>query len=148
MKIKPRSNQKTRSLKPAEVKRQWHLVDADGQVLGRLATHIAKLLIGKHKATYTPHVDGGDYVVVINAQSVKVTGKKETDKVYYRHSGYLGGLKQQTLAEVRAKYPERLIEKAVYNMLPKNKLRTKRMNRLKVYKGTEHKHESQLKKDK
>ena len=146
MKIKPGANQKTRSLKPAEVKRQWHLVDADGQILGRLATQIATLLMGKHKPSYTPHVDGGDYVVVINAQTVKVTGKKETDKIYYRHSGYLGGLKKQTLAEVRAKYSERLIEKAVYNMLPKNKLRAKRMRRLKVYKDANHKHESQLKK--
>ncbi len=145
MKLKVLDHQKTKSQKPAEVKRSWHLVDAQGQVLGRLASQVTLLLMGKHKPSYTPHVDGGDYVVVVNAASVKVTGKKETDKIYYRHSGYLGGLKQQTLGEIRAKYPERLIEKAVYNMLPKNKLRSRRMKRLKVYAGADHKHESQLK---
>ena len=145
MKLKLPKTQKTSSLKSAEVKRQWHLVDAQGQVLGRLATEVAGLLIGKHKPNYTPHIDGGDYVVVINAKSVKVTGRKETDKLYRRHSGYLGGLKTQTLAEMRELYPERIIERAVYNMLPKNKLRGKRMNRLKVYASKEHKHESQLK---
>ena len=136
--------QKTYMLKTADIKRDWHLVDADGQILGRLATGIATKLIGKNKPTYTPHIDGGDYVVVINASKVAVTGKKETDKIYYRHSGFPGGLKQKPLGELRETYPTRIIEKAVFNMLPKNKLRSDRMNRLKVYKDAVHKHESQL----
>lgn len=130
--------------KPAEVTREWHLVDAKDVVLGNLATDIAQKLIGKHKKTYTPHVDGGDYVVVINASQVAVTGNKEEDKKYYRHSGFPGGLKVKNLAEMRADFPERIVELAVKNMLPKNKLRQDRMNRLKVYAGDEHKHQSQL----
>jgi large subunit ribosomal protein L13 len=136
--------QKTYMQKTADIKRDWHLVDADGQILGRLASEIAQKLIGKHKPTYTPHMDGGDYVVVTNASKFAVTGKKETDKIYYRHSGFPGGLKQKPLGELRESYPTRIIEKAVFNMLPKNKLRSERMNRLKVYKDTDHKHESQL----
>lgn len=136
--------QKSYMQKTADIKRDWHLIDADGQILGRLASEIATKLIGKNKPTYTPHIDGGDFVVVINASKFLVTGKKETDKIYYRHSGFPGGLKQKPLGELRESYPTRIIEKAVFNMLPKNKLRSGRMNRLKVYKDSNHKHESQL----
>lgn len=138
--------QKTYMQKTAEVKRDWHLVDAEGQVLGRLATQIATKLMGKNKPTYTPHIDGGDFVVVVNASKIEVTGKKETDKEYFRYSGYPGGLKSLPLGKLRNTYPARIIEAAVFNMLPDNKLRSERMNRLKVYAGAEHKHESQLKK--
>lgn len=136
--------QKSYTQKTSEIKRNWHLVDAKGKVLGRLATDIATKLIGKNKKEYTPHIDGGDYVVVINAAEIEVTGSKETDKIYYRHSGYPGGLKQRSLEELRAQFPERIIEKAVRNMLPKNKLQGPRMTRLKVYAGSDHKHQSQL----
>lgn len=130
--------------KPAEVERQWHVLDAKGKVLGMFATEVAQLLIGKHKPTYTPHVDGGDYVVVINAAEVEVTGNKRQDKKYYRHSGYPGGLKVKSFDELQRDFPERIIELAVANMLPKNKQRQDRLNRLKVYAGAEHKHESQI----
>lgn len=132
--------------KTAEVKRDWHLVDADGQILGRLATQIATKLMGKNKPTYTPHIDGGDFVVVINASKIAVTGKKETDKEYFRYSGYPGGLRSLPLGKLRDTYPTRIIEAAVYNMLPDNKLRSGRMGRLKIYADANHKHESQLKK--
>lgn len=135
---------KTYMQKPAEVTREWHLVDVKGKVLGRVATDIAQLIIGKNKPTFTPHVDGGDYVVVINAAEVAVTGSKMEDKTYYRHSNYPGGLKSESLAGLLQRYPEKVIEKAVYNMLPKNKLRSGRMNRLKVYPSAEHPHDSQL----
>ncbi|MDH5533734.1 MAG: 50S ribosomal protein L13 [Candidatus Pacebacteria bacterium] len=138
--------QNTYMQKTADVKRDWHLADAKGQILGRLATDIAQKLIGKNKPTYTPHIDGGDFVVVINASEIAVTGNKEEDKMYYRHSGYPGGLKEKSLGELKKTYPTRIIEKAVFNMLPKNKLRSGRMNRLKVYANADHKHESQLKK--
>lgn len=130
--------------KPADVTREWHLVDARGEILGRLAVEIATKLIGKHKPTYTPHVDGGDFVVVINAAEVATTGNKEQDKTYYRHSHRPGGLKSRSLGEMKARFPEEVIRKAVYNMIPKNKLRSGRMNRLKIYAGSDHKHESQL----
>ncbi len=136
--------QKTFIQKPADVVRKWHQVDAAGKVLGDVAVEIAKKLIGKQKRDYTPHVDSGDFVVVINAAQVEVTGKKKTDKMYYTHSGYPGGLKSKSFAELLEKFPERVIELAVTNMLPKNKLRSPRMNRLKVYPTAEHKHESQL----
>lgn len=138
------SKQTTYMQKQAELHHDWHLVDASGQILGRMASEIATKLIGKHKPTYTPHMDNGDYVVVINAKDVATTGSKMEQKIYYSHSGYPGGLKQRTLGEVMSSFPERVIEKAVYNMLPKNKLRQARMNRLKVYAGAEHKHHSQL----
>ena len=130
--------------KTAEVKRQWHLVDVKGRVLGRVATEIASKLIGKHKPSYTPHIEAGDYVVVINARDVAVTGNKEQAKIYYRHSGYVGSLKKTTLGEMRARRPESLIEKAVFNMLPKNRLRSIRMARLKVYADANHPHHSQI----
>ena len=130
--------------KKAEVQRQWHLVDVKGEVLGRVATEIAKKLLGKNKPTFTPHIDGGDYVVVINAKDVVVTRAKGDSKVYYSYSGYPGGLSESTFNELQAKRPEEIVRRAVYNMLPKNKLRTERMARLKIYAGAEHKHESQL----
>lgn len=134
---------KTFSQKPAEVTRRWVVIDAASAPLGRLSTEIAKYLIGKYKPTYTPHVDGGDYVVVINAKDLVVTGNKETGKIYYRHSGFPGGIKDATLKEVREKFPERIIENAVKGMLPKNKLSDDRMKRLKVYAGPEHNHAAQ-----
>lgn len=136
-------NTKTFSQKPADVTRQWYLIDASSAPLGRVSTVIAKYLIGKYKPTYTPHVDGGDYVVVINADKVVVTGDKETGKVYYRHSGFPGGIKSATLAEVRAKAPEKIIEEAVKGMIPKNKLSSGRMARLKVFAGEDHAHTAQ-----
>lgn len=134
---------KTYSQKTAEVTRRWILIDATDAPLGRVSTEIAKYLIGKYKPTYTPHVDGGDYVVVINAKDVPVTGEKETDKIYYRHSGFPGGIKDAQLKEVREKFPERLIENAVKGMLPKNKLSPLRMARLRVFPGAEHDHTAQ-----
>lgn len=136
-------NAKTFSQKPADVSREWFLIDASELALGRTATIIADKLIGKNKPTYTPHVDGGDYVVVINAEKVKVTGDKETGKIYYRHSGFPGGIKDATLAEVRERAPERIIEAAVRGMLPKNKLSADRMARLKIFPGAEHAHTAQ-----
>ncbi len=137
------TNQKTYSQKPSEVVRNWHLIDASELPLGRLSTIIAKLLIGKDKPTYTPHIDGGDYVVVINAKTVPVTGAKELQKMYYRHSGFPGGIKDARLEEVREKFPERIIEHSVKGMLPKNKLQADRMARLKVFAGNEHAHTAQ-----
>lgn len=134
---------KTFSQKPADVSRRWILIDAASAPLGRVSTEIAKYLIGKYKPTYTPHVDGGDYVVVINAQDAVVTGEKETDKIYYRHSGFPGGIKDASLKEVREKFPERIIENAVKGMLPKNKLSAGRMARLKIFAGAEHTHTAQ-----
>lgn len=134
---------KTFSQKPSEVTRRWILIDATDAPLGRVATEISKYLIGKYKPTYTPHIDGGDYVVVINAKDVKVTGDKETGKIYHRHSGFPGGIKDASLKEVREKFPERIIEGAVRGMLPKNKLQPERMARLKVFAGSEHAHTAQ-----
>lgn len=134
---------KTFSQKTADVNRRWILIDAKDAPLGRLSTEIAKYLIGKYKPTYTPHVDGGDYVIVINAVETVVTGAKETDKIYYRHSGFPGGIKDASLKEVREKFPERIIENAVKGMLPKNKLSPERMARLRVFAGSEHSHSAQ-----
>lgn len=136
-------NSRTYSQKPSEITRRWILIDAADAPLGRVSTQIAKYLIGKYKPTYTPHMDGGDYVVVINAANTVVTGDKETAKTYYRHSGFPGGLKEATVAEVRAKNPERLIAAAVKGMLPKNKLAAERMKRLRVFTGAEHTHAAQ-----
>ena len=136
-------NSKTYSQKPSEVARRWILIDASQAPLGRVSTEIAKYLIGKYKPTYTPHIDGGDYVVVVNADKVQVTGDKETGKIYYRHSGFPGGIKDASLKDVREKFPERIIEAAVQGMLPKNKLQAERMNRLKVFAGAEHAHTAQ-----
>lgn len=134
---------KTFSQKPTEVTRRWILIDATDAPLGRVATEISKYLIGKYKPDYTPHVDGGDYVVVINAGQAVVTGDKELKKIYYRHSGFPGGIKDARLEEVRAKFPERIIEQAVKGMLPKNKLTPGRLQRLKVFKDAEHAHSAQ-----
>lgn len=136
---------KTYMQKPANVQRQWHLIDAKGQVLGQVATQAARLLIGKHKPTFTPHVDGGDYVVVINAAEVAVTGNKEEDKIYYHHTGFPGGLKQENLAKLRGRAPEKIIEQAVKGMLPRNKMHTPRLRRLRVLAGAEHPYEDKLK---
>lgn len=136
-------NAKTYSQKPSEVTRRWILIDASSAPLGRVSTEIAKYLIGKYKPSYTPHIDGGDYVIVINAKDTVVTGDKETGKIYYRHSGFPGGIKDATLKEVREKFPERLIERAVKGMLPKNKLSPERMKRLRVFAGNEHAHTAQ-----
>ena len=137
-------NAKTYSQKPTEVERKWILIDAaESATLGRLSAKIATFLTGKNKQTYTPHTDGGDYVVVINADQVKVTGNKEEDKMYYSHSGFPGGLKEASLKELREKNATMIIEKAVAGMLPKNKLHADRMSRLKVYAGAEHAHNAQ-----
>lgn len=134
---------KTYSQKPTEVNRRWILIDAKDAPLGRVSTAIAKHLIGKYKPTYTPHIDGGDYVVVINAAELVVTGAKETDKLYHNYSGFPGGLKTASLQELREKFPERIIEEAVKGMLPKNKLSPERMKRLKVFADSEHTHAAQ-----
>lgn len=136
-------NSRTYSQKPSEISRRWILVDASEAPLGRIATQIATYLIGKGKPTYTPHMDGGDYVVVINAAQAVVTGNKEEDKKYYRHSGFPGGIKDATVAQVREKHPERLIEAAVKGMLPRNKLAAERLKRLRVFPGSEHTHTAQ-----
>ncbi len=136
-------NAKTYSQKPSEISRRWILVDASEAPLGRVASQIATYLTGKYKPSYTPHMDGGDYVVVINAEKAVVTGNKEKQKIYYRHSGFPGGIKDARLEEVREKFPERIIEAAVKGMLPKNKLSPERMKRLKVFVGTEHAHTAQ-----
>ncbi len=134
---------KTFSAKPETVKRDWFVIDANNLVLGRLATEIARRLRGKHKPEYTPHVDTGDYIVVINAEKVYVTGRKETDKIYYHHSGYPGGIKSISLQKQRQKAPTRIIEHAVKGMLPKGPLGRAMFRKLKVYAGTEHQHQAQ-----
>lgn len=134
---------KTYSAKPTDVQREWLLLDASEAPLGRLATKIATLLTGKHKPMFTQHIDCGDYVVVINAGSLVTTGTKDTDKMYYRHSGFPGNLKEATLKEVMAKDPTKVIELAVKGMLPKNKLVDARLERLKIYVDDQHKHEPQ-----
>jgi len=135
---------KTYVTKPHEVERQWFVVDAEGHTLGRLSTRIATILRGKHKPIYSPAVDCGDYVVVINADKVKVTGRRLEQKRYYRHSGYLGGLKEITLSQQLERFPERVLELAVKGMLPKNPLGRKMFKKLKVYTGPEHPHQAQL----
>jgi len=134
---------KTYSAREEDIERQWHVVDAQGKTLGRLSSEIARILRGKHKPIYTPHVDCGDYVVVINAEKIWVTGRKLDQKIYYRHSGYPGGLKEITLREQLNKFPERVIEHAVKGMLPKNRLGRRMFKKLKVYAGAEHPHAAQ-----
>jgi large subunit ribosomal protein L13 len=133
----------TYSAKPSEVKRDWFVVDAEGKALGRLASEIASRLRGKHKPIYTPHIDTGDYIVVINAEKVAVTGKKFTDKIYYKHTGFIGNLKSITFDKLQAKAPERIIELAVKGMLPKGPLGRDMYRKLKVYAGPEHNHHAQ-----
>ena len=134
---------KTFTAKPDSVKRDWFVVDATDKTLGRLSTEIARRLRGKHKPEYTPHVDTGDYIVVINAEKVKVTGNKEQDKMYHHHTGFVGSLKSVNLSKLRATHPERIIEHAVKGMLPKNSLGRSMFKKLKVYAGPEHKHAAQ-----
>lgn len=134
---------KTYYAKPLEVERNWVLIDAEDQILGRVAVEAAKILCGKNKPQYTPHVDTGDFVVIINAEKIRVTGNKATDKRYYRHSGYPGGLKSESFNEAIAKHPERVLEHAVKGMLPKNTLGRAMGKKLKVYAGPEHPHAAQ-----
>jgi large subunit ribosomal protein L13 len=134
---------KTYSAKPREIEQHWYLVDAESKTLGRLATQIADLLRGKGKPQYTPHIDTGDFVVVVNAEKVRVTGKKLEQKVYYRHSGYPGGLRERTLAEQLARRPEEVLRRAVKGMLPKNRLAAAQITKLKIYAGPEHPHAAQ-----
>lgn len=134
---------KTFSAKPAEVKREWHLIDASGKTLGRLASEIARRLRGKHKPVYTPHVDTGDFIVVINAEKIRVSGNKAKDKMYYRHTGYIGNLKSMNFEDMIAKRPDRVLQLAVAGMLPKNPLGRAMAKKLKIFRGPEHKHEAQ-----
>ena len=138
---------KTYSAKPGEVTREWYLVDADGQTLGRLATMIADTLRGKRKPQFTPHVDTGDFVVVVNAEKVHVTGQKLDQKRYYRHSGYPGGLRSRTLREQLERRPTEVLRKAVKGMLPKNRLAAAQIRKLKIYAGPEHPHVAQAPKE-
>ena len=134
---------KTFSAKPAEVKRDWYVVDADGKTLGRLASQIAHRLRGKHKPEYTPHVDTGDYIVVVNAEKVRVTGNKAKNKMYYRHTGYIGNLKSTNFAKLIQEHPERVLELAVKGMLPKNSLGRAMFKKMRVFAGSEHTHQAQ-----
>ena len=134
---------KTYMANPDKIERKWYVVDADGQTLGRLASEVAKVLRGKNKPVYTPHIDTGDYVIIINAEKVAVTGKKLEQKVYYHHSDYVGGMKETTLKEMMSKKPEKVLELAVKGMLPKGPLGRSMIKKLHVYAGPEHKHEAQ-----
>ena len=135
---------KTYSPKEKEIQREWHVIDADGAILGEVATRAAVLLRGKHKPMWAPHMDVGDYVIIVNAAKVAVTGKKRSEKIYYRHSGYPGGLKSPTFEDVMAKDPRRIIEHAIKGMLPKNALGRAMYGKLRVYAGAEHPHRGQL----
>jgi large subunit ribosomal protein L13 len=134
---------KTFNTKPADITREWYVIDADGKTLGRLASGIARILKGKHKKIYTPHLDCGDFVVVLNAGKVRVTGKKLAEKYYYRHSGYPGGFRKTVLREQLEKHPDRVIKEAVWGMLPKGRLGRDMFKKLKVYKGADHPHIAQ-----
>jgi large subunit ribosomal protein L13 len=134
---------KTYTAKPQDIRRQWHLIDADGKTLGRLATEIARRLRGKHKPEFTPHMDTGDYIVVVNAEKVHVTGNKLADKMYYRHTGYIGNLKSTNLEKLLASHPERVIQQAVKGMMPKGPLGRSMLTKLKIYAGGEHPHAAQ-----
>lgn len=138
-----KSTMKTYSVKAGEIEQRWWVVDADGRVLGRLATEIARILRGKHKPTYTPHLDTGDFVVVVNAEKIELTGRKAEQKSYFRHSGYMGGEKFIPFRTMLERHPERVIELAVKGMLPKNALGRQMRGKLKVYAGPEHPHEAQ-----
>jgi len=134
---------KTYSAKPAEVKRDWYVVDASGKTLGRLATEVARRLRGKHKAEYTPHVDTGDYIIVVNADQIQVTGNKKMDKMYHFHTGFIGNMRHFSFEKMMERKPERVIELAVKGMLPKNALGREMYRKLKVYAGAEHNHSAQ-----
>ena len=135
---------KTKTLKISEIEKNWWVADADSQILGRLASKVAQIIRGKHKVNYVPHMDNGDCVVVINAEKIMVTGKKEDKKSYFRHTGYAGGIKTTKLSHMRRTYPERIIENAVKGMLPHNKLGKRMLKHLKVYAGPEHPHIAQV----
>jgi large subunit ribosomal protein L13 len=135
--------EKTYVTKPAEIQREWFVVDAEGKTLGRLASEVARILRGKHKPIYSPSVDAGDYVIVVNAQKIQVTGRRLDQKKYYRHSGYLGGLSEITLRDQLDRYPNRVIEAAVKGMLPKNRLGRQMIKKLKIYADANHPHQAQ-----
>ncbi|WP_027715081.1 50S ribosomal protein L13 [Desulfuromonas sp. TF] len=137
----------TQVAKPSEIKRNWFVVDLEGKVLGRAATEIARVLRGKHKPIYTPSVDAGDFVIVLNADKIKLTGNKMADKVYYHHTGYPGGIRSISAEKLLAKKPDELIKKAVRGMLPKNKLGRQMIKKLKIYSGADHPHAAQLPKE-
>lgn len=141
--MKLNENNKTAIPKKDDQDKKWFLIDAEGKILGRLATQIASKLRGKDKPTYTPFFDNGDFVIIINADKIKLTGNKEEQKVYYRHSGWMGGIKETSYQKMLESHPERIIKAAVKGMLPKNKLNRKILKKLKIYAGTEHKHEAQ-----
>jgi len=134
---------KTIFVKPKDIERKWWLVDADGKTLGRLASRISTVLRGKHKPVYAPHMETGDYVVVVNAEKVKITGNKREQKVYYRHSGYPGGLKTTSLKDMMDKYPDRVVRQAVWGMLPHNRYGRHLLKRLRIYAGNDHPHQAQ-----
>ena len=134
---------KTYSAKPQDIRRQWHLIDAEGKTLGRLSTEIARRLRGKHKPEFTPHIDTGDYIVVINAEKVHVTGKKLSDKMYHHHTGYIGNLKSESLEQLLARKPEKVIQTAVKGMMPRGPLGRAMLRKLKVYAGAGHPHTAQ-----
>ena len=134
---------RTYSPKASEITRKWHVVDADGLVLGRLATEVARVLRGKHKPVFAPHVDTGDFVIIVNAEKISVAQSKRDNEFVYRHSGYPGGLRKRSVGEMIEKHPDRLVEKAVKGMLPKNRLARQQITKLKIYAGPEHPHEAQ-----
>ena len=135
---------KTFSAKPGDIEKKWHLIDAEGLVLGRMAAIVANLLRGKHKPSYTPHMDCGDNVIIINAEKVRLTGKKLSDKIYYRHTGYPGGIKSRTAGQIlEGRHPERVVSKAIERMIPRGSLGRQQFFNLKVYAGAEHPHEAQ-----
>ena len=140
----PNSLRNTKTFTKSEVERSWRIIDAEGKILGRLATEVANALRGKDKAEFSPNQDCGDFVVVINADKVKVSGSKESDKLYHRHTGYIGGHKTETLASLRKRRPTEIIRRAVKGMLPHNRLSDQLINKLKIYAGSEHPHEAQL----
>lgn len=129
--------------KASEIERKWYVIDAEGKTLGRLSTEVASILRGKHKPTFTPHVDTGDHVILINVEKIELTGNKLNDKIYYRHTGYAGGLKTRTAHEMRTKYPEKMLELAIKGMLPKGSLGRQMFKKLHVYAGAEHPHQAQ-----
>lgn len=135
---------KTYSLSANDISKSWHVIDGSGQTLGRLSTHVAGLLMGKHKPTYSRHLDMGDFVIIVNASKIRVTGKKLDDKIYYRHTGYIGGLKETPLGEMLERHPARVVELAVRGMLPRNRLSRHLLRHLKVYPGPDHPHEAQV----
>lgn len=135
---------KTYMARPGDIERNWYVVDAEGKVLGRLAAEVATILRGKHKPQFTPHMDTGDFVVIVNAEKIKLTGKKWEQKTYYWHTGYPGGLRSRTANELRSRQPEEIIRKAVWGMMPKNSLGRNQMKKLKIYAGPEHPHMAQM----